>query len=44
MADKFLSYPRIFASDGVAAGQRVDGAQSDIAEIANRGGDNIEAR
>ena len=42
--EELSRHPRILAGDQVGAGQRVQRAQGDVAEIADRGGDDVQPR
>ena len=42
--EEFSRHPRILAGDQVGAGQRRERAQRDVAEIADRGGDDVQSR
>ncbi|MGO9797418.1 MAG: hypothetical protein ACLPLZ_15080, partial [Terracidiphilus sp.] len=43
MIQKFLGLARVVAGDAVYAAQHLEGAEGDVAEIADRSGDEVKA-
>ncbi len=43
MIQKFLGLARVFAGDAVYAAQHLEGAEGDVAEIADGSGDEVKA-